>query len=109
VYSGQSMGLGADGQGYSRGYTGATPVYVTATVRVTGSETVELDGDSVAAYRAEVFFGGRPAHPVMSVLGAELNARGREGEPLVYLLRASAPHRVLKAEWREIVVQKAVQ
>lgn len=108
VYSGQSMGLGADGQGYSRRYIRATPVYVTATLRVTGSETVEVGGERVAAYRVEVFFGGKPAHPVMSVLAPELNAKGREGEPLVYLLRASAPHRVLRADWRETVVQRVV-
>jgi hypothetical protein len=109
VHSIESMGIGVDGQGYSRRYTRATPVYVAATVRVTGRETFELGGERVAAYRAEVFFGGRPAHPVMSLLGADLNVRGREGEPFVYLLRASAPHRVLKVDWRETVVQTAVQ
>jgi hypothetical protein len=109
VSSGTSMGLGPDGQGYSRRYVNGAPVYVTATVRVTGREQIEVHGESVPTYRAEVHFRGRPSHPVMSILGPEVNARGREGDPFVYHLSAAAPHRVLTVDWGEMVVQRALR
>jgi hypothetical protein len=108
VYSGHSSGLGPDGEGYSRRYVRAAPVYVTATLSVTGRQTVEIEGEPVAAYRVEVHFNGMPGHPVMSVLGPDLNAKGREGEPLIYLLSVAEPHRVLQADWRATVVQRVL-
>lgn len=62
IQSGRSMGLGDDGQRFSRGYVPGAPVYVTAAVRVTGRETLETEGGRVAAYRVEVLFHGRTAY-----------------------------------------------
>jgi hypothetical protein len=107
VYSGTSMGLGDDGIGYSRRYVGAAPVYVTATVRVTGRQSVWMGGEEVSAYRVEVFFRGSPAHPVMTDVGPEPGTKGRAGDPLIYHLSADAPHRVLMVDWRALAVQRA--
>jgi hypothetical protein len=103
-----SMGLGADGTGYSRRYVRATPTFSTATVRVTGRDVVEVHGERVPAFRVEIFFRGRPVHPAMSILGPEASTRGREGDPLVYRLRADAPHRVLTVDWRDMAVQRVL-
>jgi hypothetical protein len=109
ISHGSRVGIGADGQAYSAMYLAADPVYVTGTIRVIGRESIEIGGERLEAYRAEVYFRGNAEHPLLSRLGANLNAKGRQGDPFVYHLSVAPPHRVLKVDWRDTVVQRALQ
>jgi hypothetical protein len=109
ISHGSKAGIGADGQAYSATYLSADPVYVTGTIRVIGRETIEIEGERLETYRAEVFFRGNAEHPLLSRLGANLNPKGRQGEPFIYHLSVASPHRVLKVDWRDTVVQRALQ
>jgi hypothetical protein len=75
VESGSRMGVHG-GQGCSRSNVNGKPGYLAAMVRVGGLVQVEVNGQPVSSYRAEVHFRGRPNHPAVSILGPEVMPAG---------------------------------